>query len=308
MADDRPPFGHARHADGQGDGDRGGQAFRDGANRQCDGGHEHGKGGFAAGQADGESEGRQATNRPQQPVGKTGHLAGQRRHQIGGGGDQAGDAAGFGGIAGGDHQTTALPADHRGAGIGHVVALGERGVGGERGGLLAHRLRFAGEQRIVGAQFMLLDEAQIGRQAIAGGKQDDIAGNQLAGVELLAMARPADRYRGRHAARQRSQRPFGLGFLPIADQCIDQHDAEDDAGVDPFAEHRGDQPGGHQDEDQGLRQLGGKAAPGRLAWTLAQAIRAMSRQALGRFGIGQTLRAVHAEACRSSLMAGGMPG
>ena len=34
--------------------------------------------------------------------------------------------------------------------------------------MLGDRQRFAGEQRIVGVQFLVVDEAQVGRQAVAG--------------------------------------------------------------------------------------------------------------------------------------------
>jgi hypothetical protein len=33
---------------------------------------------------------------------------------------------------------------------------------------------------------MLLEQAQVGRNAVAGRQHDDVAGHQLAGIELLA--------------------------------------------------------------------------------------------------------------------------
>ena len=51
-------------------------------------------------------------------------------------------------------------------------------------------------------------------------------------VELLAMAAATDGDRRRHALRQRRQRAFGLGLLPVADQGVDDHDAENHAGID----------------------------------------------------------------------------
>ena len=138
--------------------------------------------------------------------------------------------------------------------------------------MLGHCLRLAGQHRFVGVQFVLVDQPEVGRHAVAGGQHDDVAGDQLRRVELLAMAAPAHGYRGGDASRQSGQRPFGLGLLPVANEGIDQHDAENHAGVHDFTEGGGDRAGGDQHQDQRLHDLIGEAAPGWLAGSFGQAV------------------------------------
>jgi hypothetical protein len=83
-------------------------------------------------------------------------------------------------------------------------------------------------------QFALMKNTQVGRGAVAGGKLHDVAGNELAGVELLMLAAAQDGYRGADGPGQGGQGAFGLRFLPVADGSVDQNDAENDAAVDPL--------------------------------------------------------------------------
>ncbi len=138
-------------------------------------------------------------------------------------------------------------------------------VPGRGSGILADGQRFAGQHRLVGVQFTLVKQTQVGRDAIAGGQQDDISRHQFTGVQLFPVAVATHRDRGRNAARQRRERALGLGLLPVADDGIDQHDAKNHAGVYPFAECAGDQSGCDQYQYQRLRKLLGQALPGRLA-------------------------------------------
>ena len=126
LADDRPPLGHAVHADGQGDGHDRGQLFRDRPHRQGHGSVEHLLGPAAARQPHQEGEARQQQDHLQKGAAEPTELAGQ------GGGEVhlvlqgGGDAAHFGGIAGGHHQALALPSGDETAGIGHADPLGQQ--------------------------------------------------------------------------------------------------------------------------------------------------------------------------------------
>jgi hypothetical protein len=51
------------------------------------------------------------------------------------------------------------------------------------------------------------------------------------------------------------QRGFGATLLDEADDGVDDHDAEDDAGIHPFAEQGGDDARDDQHGDQRLDQL-----------------------------------------------------
>jgi len=151
-------------------------------------------------------------------------------------------------------------------------------------------------------------QAQVGRNTVTGGEQHDVAGHQLAGVELPAMPAPAHGDRRGDAACQGGQRPFRLGFLPVADQRIDQYDAEDHPGIDALAQPGRHRAGRDEDEDQRLRQLCREAPPGRLARPLGQPVRAMLAQAFGGFAIVEARSVVDPQPAAGVVCRVGMPG
>jgi hypothetical protein len=308
FADDGPAFGHARHADGQGDGDGRRQALGNGAHRQGHRRHEHGVGRLAAQHADGEGQRRESQDDDQQAPGEHPHLAGEGGAQAGRRGDQAGDMAGLGGIAGGDDQAVALAGGHVGAGVGHVAPVRQGGIGRhDQGGLLVRRQGFAGQGRFHQAQFLAVHQAQVGGHLVAGAEPHHVPRHQPDRVHAppLPLAQHRD-FRG-HRPRQGRQGGFRPAFLDEAHQGIDQHHAEDDPGIRPFPQEGGHQAGHHQHRHQGLRHLVEQARERAAGRARAGPVRAVMGQAPGRVALRQPEGRVHIQAPRRLGGAEGMP-
>jgi hypothetical protein len=127
------------------------------------------------------------------------------------------------------------------------------------------------------------EQAQVSRDTVASGQPDDIAGHQMHGVQPLAGAiAHHDGVRGNGAGKCR-QRGFGLAFLDIADEGIDDHDTKDDRAVDIFAERGGNAASHDQYQHQGRGELRGQTCQGAPPGCLARLIGAVARQACRRF-------------------------
>ena len=114
---------------------------------------------------------------------------------------------------------------------------------------------FAGQCGFVDAQFTLTQQAQVRRHLVPGLEQDEIARDEFARRDALAVAGP-DHGRGAfQVSGECGKRGPGAAFLREADRGVDQDHAENHAAVDPFAEHGRDHGRDQQDQDQGLVEL-----------------------------------------------------
>ena len=191
-----------------------------------------------------------AEDRPEDQLAEVRDLAGERRGEIRGLGDQPRDAAHLGLVAGGpDHALGATVGDER-AGKGEVAPLGEDGVERERVGVLFHRHGFAGERGFIDLQVAHVKEPQVGGHFVAGFEQHDIAGHKLLGRHALLAPVAPHRGLGDDHLREGIDRLFRPGFLEITDDGIEEDDREDDRGIDPLAEHRRD----HRRERAGCKE------------------------------------------------------
>ena len=308
VADDGAALGHAADADGQGNAHGSRQALRDGADGQRHGRDQHGRHRFATPDPDDEGQRSQAKNHPEQQSGKFAHLLRQRRGDFGCAGDQAGNAAGFGGVRRGDDQAVALAGNHAGAGIGHVAAVGKLGVVRQLGVVLVDRCRFAGQRRLNGAQSFAGNDAQVGRYLVAGAEPDHIARYQMHRVHAPPPAGAKHRDIGCHRARQCCQRGFGLAFLQVADDRVHDDHAENDRGVDPFAKNRSGDSGADQYQHQGFLELPQETAQRAAPGLFAQAVRAVAQQACRGFFFSETLTRIHAVPGQGFIRSKAVPG
>ncbi|MNM73125.1 hypothetical protein D3C81_848430 [compost metagenome] len=255
-ADDRLPLRHALHAEGEGDGHERRQALGDRRGHQGDHHHEHVLRRFAAPEgAEQEGHGADGEDGDGQHAPEAVDLLQQRSGRLVDAAEHAVDLAQFGIGPGAHHHPAGLPVDHQGAGVGHAVAVAERRVEGDRLGGLLHRQRFAGQGGFLDAQFLHRQQAQIRRHPVAGGEQDEVAGHQFAGVDLLALAVADHRGDWRKHPADGLQRRFGLAFLDETDDRVDQYRGEQHAGVHPVAEHGGDHGCGHHHVEQDVVEL-----------------------------------------------------
>jgi hypothetical protein len=128
-------------------------------------------------------------------------LAQQRRFERTHFREQLIDAAEFGLASRRNDDAGGAPGDDHRAGEGHVLAVADRRLLGDRQDRLLRRHGLAGERRLLGAQVLGVDQAQIGRNPVAGLEQHDIARRQILGrnESRLAIANGA-RFRREHVA------------------------------------------------------------------------------------------------------------
>ncbi len=107
---------------------------------------------------------------------------------------------------------------------------------GQRVGLLFDRERFAGQRRLLDPQIALTQEPQVGRHTVAGLQQHDVAWHELRRGDSQLLAATPHRGLGDDHLRQRLDGFLRLCLLDVADDGVEEHDAEDDRRIDPFAE------------------------------------------------------------------------
>ncbi len=159
-AHDGTAAGHHRGADGERDGDDGGQALGYCRHRQPDHGEEDVQRRHAdrvaaveeSEQSDAEDEERDLARELVEPTG-------ERRGETGDLAHHSADAPDLGAAASRHHHAAPLTGADGGAGIGHAGAVADRRVLRHRGGALFHVQRLAGERRLADAQVARLDEA-----------------------------------------------------------------------------------------------------------------------------------------------------
>ena len=96
--------------------------------------------------------------------------------------------------------------------------------------------RFAGQRRFVDVQIALVQQAQIGRHAVAGLQQHHVAGHELRrGNPQLLTAAP-HRGLGDDHLRQRVDGLLRFRLLEVADDGVDEDDAENDRRIHPLAQ------------------------------------------------------------------------
>jgi hypothetical protein len=166
---------------------------------------------------------------------------GRAAHNLAG---EVADRAEPGALAGGDDHDPAAAAGHEGAGEDEVGRLGRvRRRLGERPLLTQDRLGFPGEGGVVDLQAMRHQHPGVGRDPVALGQQDDVAGNQLHRWDAGLLPAPQDDRGLGQECRQRLGGPLGAVFLGEREQAVDD-------------DH-------HDDRPAELRQLPHEGEPGR---------------------------------------------
>ena len=215
---------------------------------------------------------------------------------------QPGDVAHFRAHAGGrDHRPPAAAGD-RGSVEHHVDPVADPSELCERGGLLEHGLALTGQRRLGDRQRRGLDQATVGRDRIALGEQQHVAGHDVDRRHLLL--RPVSHHRRRRRGHplQSGDRLFGARFLDIAEHGVEHDDHDDDDDLERDLLRALDDPGdeGHddgaeQEVDERVGELGDELAPGRNGRRSVELVRPEALQASGGFGGGQAGRGVGVE-------------
>ncbi len=306
-ADHRVARGHALHADGQRDRHDGRQPLGNRRHHQPHGGHEH----LGHRQATHQrAKGKQGCSHhhhgERDPARQLAHVADQRRGHLLHRFEQAADAPHFGGAGGGHHHPARLALGDQGAGVAHAQAVAQRGVGRHRRQRLLHRHRFAGQGRFVHPQVVELQPAQIGRQAVARSDLHHIAGHQIGRVDLLQPTVAQHLGVRRQQVADGLQRLFGLALLQHTDGHVEQHHRQDDTGVQPVTDQRGDTRRGQQHQDQQVVELRQHAPPQTRTLGHLQPVGAVLLKALDGLRCTQAMRR-HLEPRQAFCGRRGMP-
>jgi hypothetical protein len=127
-----------------------------------------------------------------------------------------------------------------------------------RAGLLVHRNRLAGERGFVDTQLARLQQAHVGRKAVARGQQNDVTGHQTCGIDVVLPAVTQHHRARRQQVADCLQCPLGFSFLHETDQGVEQHDRNDDHAVDPMADRHSHHRGHDQHDQQEVVELAGQ--------------------------------------------------
>ena len=275
FADDGAAAQDAPHAEGQGDGDDGGQALGDGGHGQADAREQHGKeivalqeAQKAHGQTDDHAgDGHEAAQLLQLDLQRRGLFL-RLVHQ-------AGDLAHLGGHAGGRHHALA-PAGRQVAA--HVQAVT---------GLFLHGQALAGQHGLVAGHARPFAQAAVRRHLVPGLEQQHVAGHHAPGADLHLAAGAAHAGGGGAQFLQRLQRFFRAVFLQKAHDGVQQHDQDDGDGLGPLPHQDADERGRGQDEDHHILELREEHGGNAVLPFARQAVLPHLRQARGRLCLAE---------------------
>jgi hypothetical protein len=320
---------HRLDAHGQRDREHRRQTLRDRRDRQAHHDHEH-LGKVAPGNERPVKQEKRGDEQDEQrqPACEHIHLANERRGERFDLRKQSADPPDLGGRAGCHHDTPPKAARHQRTAERHARAIAERHVGSHRIAALLDRHGLAGEDGFLHGEPACPEKPEIGGNAVARIKENDVARYQVFCCNRQACAAAQHvRVRREHLA-DRVHRAFGAPFLDEADHSIRQHDHKNDPGVagvpEPGCQHRG----GDQHVDEDIVELrekppqrasarrfgqavgtGGRASPLRVRIRQAQLGAADMREYVGsarrmRGGMGRR-RTVHGHPDNAKRRPGG---
>ncbi len=272
---DRPPTGHALHAEGKDDRENGRQALGHRGDRQRHADEQDvddvGRVLDVCGQQNrrhdhDRDDDHGHAERASGPI----HLALQRRALLLRAAEQARDVPHLGRHAGGRHDRAATPTGDGRPVEHHVHPVAEGGRRGERGDVLQHRLALARERGLRHRERRSLHQAGVRAHRVALGQEQDVTRDDIGGrdAHLAPVAHDPGRRRGH--LLQRGDCPLRTGLLHVAEHGVEDddhcdHDRLVRHAVRPFRDP-GDERHGHRREeevDQWIGELGEKLAPRR---------------------------------------------
>jgi hypothetical protein len=201
---------------------------------------------------------------------------------------QVGDAAELAEHAGGEHHGAARPGSHRGAGKEQVRPLEFReAIGQRRFGRAAQRHRIAGESRVIGAQAVFLHNARVGRDVVAFGQNEHVAGHHLAGRDLAFPSLTQHACKIRQYLAQCADGAFGAVLLPQGEPRIDQHHHPDQHTDERAPASQGNAARNPQQQRHDVHQMGQESPDKRRRGCFRNQIGAVQGKARARLGLKQ---------------------
>jgi len=155
-----------------------------------------------------------------------------------------------------------MTADDQGAHVNHVDPVSQGGIGEFQGGvLLDHRNAFSSQCRLIDAELVGFNHPGVGRHAVAGAENNQVAETDVLHWDLLALAVPLHSGQRMDNLLQRLDGALGFTFGDITDHCIANFDSQNHHGVHcPAGNHR--KSSRHAEQSNGKRhELTGKHTP-----------------------------------------------
>ncbi|OPZ90227.1 MAG: hypothetical protein BWY73_01362 [candidate division TA06 bacterium ADurb.Bin417] len=249
---------HALDTHGQGNGNHGRQAFRNGRHRQADRGQKNLQQFAAPPPFKQEDQHHQRQTDIDDETSELLQLLLKRGGLVADGLDKPGDPAQFGRHAGGHHQRPGLAAADRGAQVNLVGPVGQRNLRFLEGqARLQNRGGLSGQAGFQNAEVVgVINDAAVGRHVIAGLQLDKIPRHQLGGRPVLEAAAPPDPGDRAGQSLQGGQGLLGPVLLDKTEHRIKNHDAQDGQGIHPLLQEAGDEGGADQYPDDKILELG----------------------------------------------------
>ena len=126
----------------------------------------------------------------------------------------------------------------------------------------------------------------VGRDDVARAEEDDIGGNELAGVRLPHAAVAEEAAALGEGGLESGDGGFGPGLTEVADGGVEEKEGGDEEEVDPLAEDGGEDGGGLDEVGDGVAEVGEKGAPPATADGRERVGAEDGAEALG-FGFGE---------------------
>ncbi|EXI65152.1 MAG: hypothetical protein AW08_03424 [Candidatus Accumulibacter adjunctus] len=306
--DDGVALGHAVHAQRQGDRHHRRQSFGNGRHGERDGGHRGAQESVAARDAEDQDQRDDAAGDRSQPFAEPVELHLQGRRGLGGVGQHAGDPAHFGAHAGSGDDRLQAAVRHDGVHEDHAASLGQHRSRRDRIDVLRHRLRLAGECGLRHLGRMRVEHARIGRDAVAGFEQKDVARHEVDRGDLHHPSVTAHaRDRCEHVL-QRSQSRFGAVFLQETQRRVEDHDDGDDHGVLDIAQQGGQHGSAEQHEDEEIAELVEELPPRRARRPADEPVRTVAGEPGCRFCAAEASSRVYTQVAGRGRRGAGVPG
>ena len=232
----------------------------------------------------------------------------QRRGGFGGFRQQPGQLAHLRLHAGGADDGLDATARHHGVHVDHRAPLRQRRLHGDGRRRLADRMRFAGEGGFRHLGGMGGQHARIGRNAVAGLEQQEVAGHEMLRGHERRPGAATHACDGRQHVLQRRQRRLGAMLLEEAECGVEQHHDGDDDRVLEVADRAGQHGCADQHDDEKVPELVEELAPRWARRLFGEAVGAALGQPHGGLRIGEALRGITAKLAGNLLGGQRVPG
>ena len=159
--------------------------------------------------------------------------------------------------------------------------------------LFVHGDRFASEGRLIDLELGNLQQAQVGRDLVAGFQQHNVSRHKRMRSNLLHLSTSDHGSLGCCHALQSCQRLVRAPGLDQTNGGVEHHDGQNHQGVDQVPDHAGDQCRGQQHQNHEVAELVQQQRPKTAALALGQGIGAVLLGTLRHLICGQTVLGVY---------------